>query len=423
MGLPLVGVSLPSTLASLVDGAPQSRAFGFPAPDLTSKITRDITFPVQGEVSWVDTFGACRDGCSRYHEGQDLMGQKLQRLIACRDAVVVALDHDSGGNALYLQDDDGWYYAYLHINNDSPFTDDGKNPIEWAFAPGIKEGVRVRRGQFIAYMGDSGNAESVGAHCHFEMRKPTSRGVWHSQAVNAKYSLLAAKPPPPRVPPETFTPWDNSHDYVLQQYADFFGTPPDDRALGYYTTVLDAGSHNPDWLIQVLLQADGCQNQAGAVARLYNAYFGRYPDTSGFAYWLQSVRGGRRLSEIAQHFATSSEFVRTFGDLSNEEFVDTVYLNVLGRRADSGGRAYWVGRLDDGSLGRGRLMIDFSESSENRRRLRIPINVVLLYGLMVRRIPSRDEINQAVMSIATETSTHQDLIRSLRLSDEYAARF
>jgi len=422
VGLPLLGVKVPS-LDALADGPPQSRAFGFPDPDLTSKITRDITFPVEGDVSWTDTYGACRDGCSRYHEGQDLMGTKLQHLIACRDGVIVSLNHESSGNSLYLQDDDGWYYAYLHINNDDPGTDDGANPIQWAFAPGVQQGSRVYRGQFIAYLGDSGNAESAGSHCHFEIRKPTAQGVWHSQAINPKYSLEAAKPPPPKVPPETFTPWDNANDFVLQQYADFFGSPPDDHSLGYYTTVLNAGAHNPDWLIQVLLQADGCQNEAGAVARLYNAFFGRYPDTSGFAYWLQSVRGGRRLSEIAQHFATSSEFVRAFGNLSNEQFVETVYLNVLGRRADSGGKAYWVGRLDDGSLGRGRLMIDFSESSENRTRLRIPVNVVLIYGLMVGRIPSRDEISQAVMSIATETTTHQDLIRSIRLSPEYAARF
>jgi Domain of unknown function (DUF4214)/Peptidase family M23 len=423
VGLPLVGVTIPSTLASLANGPPQARAFGFPDPDLTSKITRDITFPVEGDVSWTDTYGDCRDGCSRYHEGQDLMGSKLQRLIACRDGVIVSLNHESSGNSLYLQDDDGWYYAYLHINNDDPGTDDGANPIQWAFAPGVQQGSRVYRGQFIAYLGDSGNAESAGSHCHFEIRKPTAQGVWHSQAINPKYSLDAAKPPPPKVPPETFTPWDNANDFVLQQYADFFGSPPDDHSLGYYTTVLNAGAHNPDWLIQVLLQADGCQTGAGAVARLYNAFFGRYPDGSGFAYWLQSVRGGRRLSEVAQHFATSSEFVRIYGDLTNEEFVETVYLNVLSRRADRSGKAYWVGRLDDGSLGRGRLMIGFSESSENRTRLRIPVNVVLLYGLMVQHIPSRDEISEAVMSIATQTSTHQDLIHTLRLSDDYGARF
>src|SRR5699024_7589639 len=120
-----------------------TRAFGFPDPDLTSKITRDITFPVEGPVTWTDTFGACRDGCSRPHEGQDLMGTKLQRLIACVDGTVVGFKYDTAGNYLYLEDADGYYYGYLHINNDTPGTDDGKNPRQWAFAPGIDLGSVV----------------------------------------------------------------------------------------------------------------------------------------------------------------------------------------------------------------------------------------------------------------------------------------
>ena len=319
-------------------------------------------------------------------------------------------------------DDDGWYYAYLHVNNDTPFTDDGRNPIEWAFAPGTTVGSRVDRGQFIAYVGDSGNAESAGSHCHFEIRKPTSSGVWHAQAINPKYSLAAAKPPPPKVPPETFDPWDNSRDYVVQQYADFLGRAPDDEALGYYTRVLDSGAHNPDWLIQVLLDSDSCQLTAGAVVRLYNAYFGRYPDQSGFDYWVGQVRAGRSLTAIANHFADSSEFRRSFGELTDEGFIDTVYQNVLGRSADSGGRDFWMRRLDSGSVSRGRLMIEFSESSENRRKRRIPTNVVLIYGLMLR-VPSEDVVGASVTALEAGDMTHQQLIRWIRASDEYGARF
>jgi Domain of unknown function (DUF4214) len=422
VGLPLLAGTRPSDLEPLADGPLPQAAFGYPDPDLTSRITRDITFPVDGTVSWVDTYGACRDGCSRYHEGQDLMAQKLTRLVAVRDGVVVARTHGSGGNSIYIQDDEGWYYAYLHVNNDTPFTDDGANPLEWAFAPDTTVGSRVDRGQFIAYVGDSGNAEAAGSHCHFEIRKPTSAGVWKSQAINPKYSLDAAKPPPPKVPPETFEPWDNSRDHVLQQYADFFGRAPDAESLSYYTRVLDQGAHNPDWLTQVLLQADSCQLSAGAVVRLYNAYFGRYPDQAGFDYWVGRARAGRSLTEIANHFATSTEFRRDFGELSDEGFIETVYENVLGRSADSGGKSYWMRRLTAGSVSRGRLMIEFSESNENRRKRRIPTNVVLIYGLMLR-VPSDQAVSEAIMALATGTITHQELIRGIRLSDPYALRF
>ncbi|MDQ6697729.1 MAG: peptidoglycan DD-metalloendopeptidase family protein [Actinomycetota bacterium] len=167
--------------------------FGFPPRDQTGRYVKDITFPVAGFVSWVDTYGACRDGCKRHHEGQDLFGKKGQNLIAAVDGTVVVLRHTSSGNSLYLKSDaDGWFYSYLHINDDTPGTDDGRNAYSQAFAPHIVQGAHVRRGQVIAYLGDSGNAEATSPHCHFEIRKPAS-SVWHSQAVNAKYSLLAAK--------------------------------------------------------------------------------------------------------------------------------------------------------------------------------------------------------------------------------------
>src|SRR6478672_10776993 len=110
---------LPRVLSTMSTAGAAPRAFGFPEPDMTSRIVRPIEFPVEGVVNWTDTYGACRDGCSRRHEGQDLLGHKLQRLVACVDGTVVGLKFDTAGNYLYLQDADGWNYGYLHINNDT----------------------------------------------------------------------------------------------------------------------------------------------------------------------------------------------------------------------------------------------------------------------------------------------------------------
>ncbi|MBV9952688.1 MAG: DUF4214 domain-containing protein [Acidimicrobiia bacterium] len=105
----------------------------------------------------------------------------------------------------------------------------------------------------------------------------------------------------------------------------------------------------------------------GNIYRLYRAYFLREPDTSGFEYWYVDAVFGDSLDHISETFAKSSEFVNRYGDLSNGEFVDLVYTNVLGRPPDSSGRSYWTDRMDAG-LSRGRVMRYFADSSEYKRK-------------------------------------------------------
>src|SRR2546423_1571127 len=100
-----------------------------------------IRFPVQEAVSYSDDFGAPRAG-ARTHEGTDLMGRKLDHELAATDGTVTWVKVDDGaagnsGNMLTLKADDGWFFYYIHINNDSPGTDDAANPAEFRFAPGI----------------------------------------------------------------------------------------------------------------------------------------------------------------------------------------------------------------------------------------------------------------------------------------------
>src|SRR5437764_13201175 len=155
------------TAAGVVGGGTPAHADG----------VRSITFPVDGPVSFTDTFGAPRAG-GRTHQGQDLMGTKLEREVAARDGVITYVKtagagaESNGGNMLVLRDSDGWEYWYIHINNDTPGTDDGANPAEWMFAPGIGKGSKVVAGQFLAYMGYTGDAETPGPHLPVEIRQP-----------------------------------------------------------------------------------------------------------------------------------------------------------------------------------------------------------------------------------------------------------
>jgi murein DD-endopeptidase MepM/ murein hydrolase activator NlpD len=159
----------------------------------SATVTVPMTFPVIGGTSYSDTYLACRSGCARRHFGQDLMGAKMRPAVAVFNGYVHSIKKESyvgEGNYITLQGDNGWSANYIHMNNDTPGTDDGKGTAQYFLAPGIHEGKRVFAGQLLGWTGDSGNAESTGPHLHFELRKGDP---WGGVVYNAFASLNAGR--------------------------------------------------------------------------------------------------------------------------------------------------------------------------------------------------------------------------------------
>jgi hypothetical protein len=113
----------------------------------------------------------------------------------------------------------------------------------------------------------------------------------------------------------------------------------------------------------------GDQDLVAQILRLYLAYFGRPPDEAGLAYWTDQRRKGASLSTVSASFAGSDELTARYGGTSDAGFVGLVYANVLDRAPDAGGQAYWIAQLAAG-LSRGDLMLYFSESPEFAIRTR-----------------------------------------------------
>ncbi len=108
-----------------------------------------------------------------------------------------------------------------------------------------------------------------------------------------------------------------------------------------------------------------CPEMTDSVVRLYSAYFLRGPDAEGIDFWTKSYsEGGWTLAEISEHFSVSTEFQALYGELSNLEFVNLIYQNILGRAGEAEGVNFWTGRLDQGLEDRGAVMLKFSEGPE-----------------------------------------------------------
>ena len=104
------------------------------------------------------------------------------------------------------------------------------------------------------------------------------------------------------------------------------------------------------------------------VGPLYTAAFGRRPDPDGLAYWNERVKEPDfSYIDAAFAFVNSDEFINRFGSgLQPIDFVNSLYLNVLGRTADVGGGSYRADLMIAQDLPDYDVLAQFSRSPENQ---------------------------------------------------------
>jgi len=157
-GLPAKGVVGPLTWAAIL--APHAKAAAPAARTRVVKVSAPAAppAPVTGGricpapgAAFGQGWGAARAGHS--HKGMDLMGHRGQPLLAIEDGVVVREGRQSNGALrIVLQGRSGSKFYYGHMSKDL-----------------VHAGSRVKRGQVIGLMGDSGSPGAV--HLHFEFWK------------------------------------------------------------------------------------------------------------------------------------------------------------------------------------------------------------------------------------------------------------
>jgi hypothetical protein len=102
---------------------------------------------------------------------------------------------------------------------------------------------------------------------------------------------------------------------------------------------------------------------AAVIRADYQLGLGRNADTPGLAAFTSIVRSGGTLQDVAQQISLSQEFQSQHGQQTDLQYVDSLYTNGLGRAADPGGEAAWVGALQSGTS-RGAVMGAIAQSAE-----------------------------------------------------------
>ncbi len=128
----------------------------------------------------IDTFTQSRAG-GRPHDAIDIMAPHGTPVVAAAEGTVEKLffSQSGGGITAYVRSPDRrWTYYYAHLQ---------------AYAPGLREGQRVARGDRIGLVGSTGNANPAGPHLHFAIHEMAAgERWWQGRAVNP-YPILAGR--------------------------------------------------------------------------------------------------------------------------------------------------------------------------------------------------------------------------------------
>jgi hypothetical protein len=152
-------------------------------------------FPVVGNVHYIDDFGAPRS--QGPHQGNDIMSIRHQPAVAFESGWIekwARANQAVPSCMLVLHGDSGMTYWYIHLNNDLTASNDNDAGCSKAYAPGLKTGMHVLRGQLVGFVGDSGDADGIQPHLHFEVHKPSGTAIDPFSYLNVARRLLYPRP-------------------------------------------------------------------------------------------------------------------------------------------------------------------------------------------------------------------------------------
>jgi hypothetical protein len=158
-------------------------------------VPSQIIFPVVGPYRYTNDFGDPRP--QGRHEGNDILAPKHSPVVAVEDGKIKFWTTSSrAGCMLYLYGASGTTYLYIHLNNDVTMANDnrGKCVAGGSYWPGLKDGAKVVAGQAIGFVGDSGDADGIQPHLHFEVRTPSGRAIDPYPYLNKATRLLYPRP-------------------------------------------------------------------------------------------------------------------------------------------------------------------------------------------------------------------------------------
>ncbi len=170
-------------------------------------------FPIAGDCEFIDSWGYPRSG-GRWHQGADIFATHGTPVVASENGTLDGVGSGTlGGIKLWVNGESGNEYYYAHLA---------------AYAPDVRDGKKVRAGEVIGYVGDTGNAKGTSPHLHFEIHPGGAGPANPFPLLKAAYgnrpvvrAVVPTAPAPPVADPASPAPPDPAA-----------ATPPPDTVAG-----------------------------------------------------------------------------------------------------------------------------------------------------------------------------------------------
>jgi murein DD-endopeptidase MepM/ murein hydrolase activator NlpD len=130
---------------------------------ITEQTTSTLTFPIEGRKGdrIASSFGDPRDGGGRDHQGLDIFARRGTRVVAAADGWVTSVGTNNlGGNVVWIRASRGQSHYYAHLDEQL-----------------VSPGTRVRAGEPIGTVGNTGNARTTAPHLHFGIYRRGSGAI------------------------------------------------------------------------------------------------------------------------------------------------------------------------------------------------------------------------------------------------------
>ena len=143
---------------------------------------RALSSPIVGlKASAIqDTFADARGGGERRHEATDILAPRGTPVVAVDTGIIAKTFNSKPGGLTIYQFDPAQNYAYYYAHLDR-------------YADGLKDGLLVKKGDVIGFVGTTGNADPNTPHLHFAIFElgPEKRW-WEGKPINPYPLLLRA---------------------------------------------------------------------------------------------------------------------------------------------------------------------------------------------------------------------------------------